>query len=230
MSAALSSPCRRPVTFLSIDLHIVILDQATSSSGETIFVEEVRYLNASPRLVIRLGRSPHLQSILPPFPGFYTDSLSLVPWRGSLMVVGVAGGTAGHLAREMGFRRIYGIESDSEMLRLGRRHFRLDDVFDSIVLGDAYDFQVWSQVGWRNTYSCIFFDAYRGLEHSTKLYQVTYLRFLLSRLEEGGRLLINATSYAKSLSLSTALELVGAGIRWDWHQYGGNWVADVYRV
>jgi len=208
----------------------VILEQAVSSSGETIYVEDVPYLNGPTRRVLRVGRSPHLQSILPAVPGFYYDAVGLVPFRGSLVLIGVAGGTAAHVAREAGFRQIYGIESDPEMVRLGRKYFNLDDVFDRLVLGDGFDFEAFSDLGWNRTYSCIFFDAFRGLELSTRLYQVTYLRFLISRVEEGGRLLINATTYAKSLSVGAALDLVGSHIRWDWHTYRDNWVAEVYRV
>lgn len=178
--------------------------------------------------IMRLGNSPDVQSVLPVPSNLYYNAVRLSEKRDSILVIGVAGGSAGRVALAAGFDRIVGIEADAELLRLGDVYFGVREVFDGVALGDAFDFDDWKKVGWDRKWSCIFFDAYNESTLSRRALEPVYLRFLLSRLVEGGTLLFNCATKNNMDALRSALADIG--IIGTWHKYSKNWVCEVKKT
>lgn len=162
--------------------------------GQKIKVERVNNIN-----IFKIGDGPDLQSAYPVPAGMYYDAVKLPHRRDSIIICGVAGGSAGHVAREAGYKRIVGIERDQEMYNVGVEYFATGEVFDKIVIGDCLDPDNWANLAWlRPQYSAIFFDAYNGSDISSKALDDRYLSFMLEQLHKQGVIIFNCpTDIAK---------------------------------
>jgi spermidine synthase len=196
----------------------MIIEASRNRYGEVVTVEK----NGS-SVVMRVGRSLDIQSAYPAPDGMYYDSVKMSPEKGSLLVLGVAGGSAGHVGAAAGFKKIVGMDADPELIRLGAAHFHTEYVFDKIVIGDVYNFEDWLKLNWNAAYDCIFFDAYNAHKLSVRATENTFLRFMVSRLTQKGVLMFNCPRPASVQSLTIALRDVG--MKAIWNRYGNNMVA-----
>lgn len=201
----------------------MIIEASRNRYGETVSVEKL-----ARAVVMRVGRSPDIQSIYPVPEGMYYDAVKYAPEKDSLLVLGTAGGSAGHVGSAAGFKKIVGMDADAELIRLGAAHFHTEYVFDKIVIGDVYNFEHWPRLGWHEAYSCIFFDAYNAHKLSVHATDNTYLHFLISRLTSKGVLLFNCPRPGSVQTLTQALR--AAAIPATWNRYGENMIATIKKI
>jgi len=139
--------------------------------------------------ILRIGESETVQSIHGiGLTGLYFDDIAAaIPLDfGSVLLVGLAGGTVARLLRERGYKgRIWGIDPDPVVVSIARRHFELDRNVDAAILASGEDFLDTCPL----LFDCIVLDAYENGDKNVmgqKMYTLARRHVMI-----GGILIIN---------------------------------------
>lgn len=139
--------------------------------GRCEFVESVKDLSRPETLVVEYTRAS-------------TAALAYPARLGSVLEIGVGGGTTlMYLHRHLPKTHLTGVEIDSGVIELARKHFGLlDDARLSIVINDGRKHIANSTT----KHDLILVDAYRGTWVPETLTSVEFFQLLKSRLHRGG--------------------------------------------